>query len=288
MKNELLDLYNRHLVIAPDMSKYGIGYVENNYQDFLHSSSSEGNLSIVKCAIKKSEEDIARSIGVGDNTVSGKRFLISEHKFLLSFCSYFPWEVALFSMNSPIVLLACLDILEKEYNCDIRRIHEVFPEHKDAWKDVIRPKLKDMLVEQELWAFNMGSPWNKTRTRPVKRRHLTVTDVEISEKYSSSYGYCYGLQNAISLTTKDVDTGQVIYPEPGFGWNLYLSEDLMNQRLTDIKNFWMRGYDEEIKNIDNRITSIRKELVTLKEKRRRMMGSIEEYKEELDKVLFGA
>ena len=77
MKNELLDLYNRHLVIAPDVSKYGLGYVENNYRDFLHSSSSDGNLSIVTYAIRRSEEDIARSLGVGDNTISGKRFLIT-------------------------------------------------------------------------------------------------------------------------------------------------------------------------------------------------------------------
>ena len=273
MKNKLLELYNKYVwAEEPD-----INTIRSEFS--LPSSSLPDILKILNDIKSISSEDLSR-ITIPDNSVSGRKAIYIPNKFFGSFVNYFPWETFALNYNSPIIGMATVWSIEDKLKCDLREVPKVYTGTENLW-NIIIPTLSELIKTQEWYGFNLGDPYNKRRKRPIVRRKIEILEVQI-DKYSSYYGR-YSNINAYGI---DVKTGQNLCLIGSNGWNLYLSEEIMNQRLEDLENYWMRGYDEKVRSLEIQIRNKESEIKNLKEERKRMMNSIDEYKKELDKIVW--
>ena len=273
MKNKLLELYNKYVwAEKPD-----INTIRSEFS--LPSSSLPDILKILNDIKSISLEDLTK-ITIPDNSVSGRKAIYIPNKFFSSFVNYFPWETFALNYNSPIIGMATVWSIEDKLKCDLREVPKVYTGTENLW-NIIIPTLSELIKTQEWYGFNLGDPYNKRRKRPIVRRKIEILEVQI-DKYSSYYGR-YSNINAYGI---DVKTGQNLCLIGSNGWNLYLSEEIMNQRLEDLENYWMRGYDEKVRSLEIQIQNKESEIKNLKEERKRMMNSIDEYKKELDKIVW--
>ena len=144
-------------------------------------------------------------------------------------------------------------------------------------------RLLDEIGRTEFYGFWMPDSRNSVRKRPIKIRRLEVGEIGLE-------GRTYYFNNLYpSLTLKDKDTKEEFKFPGGYGldgWCFYLSKETLTERLEDLENFWMRGYDQKVRSLNQEIKTERTRLENLIRKREQFENGITEYQKKLHELLW--
>lgn len=212
--------------------------------------------------------------------VSGNKVIKVEGGYMGVIDLWYPREINLFNLiQNPIMAgWVVQDLLGK-----MEKVEDIFsfPNPDRVLKESLDKLVKE-IKDSEFYGFWMGDVRNSMRKKPIKIRRLGVTEIKLEDSrhyYSDLYP---------EMKMCDKDTGEIIEFNTYNleGWCFYLSKELLAERLKDLESYWMRGYDQKVKALDNEVKVKRKELENLINRRKNFENGITEYQKKLHEILW--
>jgi len=281
MKNRLTEVYNKYLVIDPDIEKNYPGLADNISTMVTEFSTSE-RFKTLNSMYARSFSDIQYRVRNNDRNnnkpISGyKTFVSPELRLYATQSSFFPWETDLFRLDLSYIKFLIVELILEKYSCSLSELKSVYKGTEDIVETVI-PDLETIFKDQEFYGFFGGDPYNHTRSRSLKKRKLEF--IEFSKRVRSYYN------SDRAVIMKDLKTKETLTINPGWGWCIYPSLEIMNTRLSDLEAYWMGKFDTEAKNIDNEIERTEKQLKQLKDRKDKYLNSVSTYSKKVKEVLW--
>ena len=277
----LLDFYKEHILIDPEVG-------DEEIKKILEISNKFNEIDYMY-HVFQTYSDLQnymnyRTIGFPEyfKTVSGNK-VIKVGNYMGIIDLWYPREICLFDLSRNPIMAGWI-ISDLMYRmCGTQDITELLklPDLKKTIEESISRLLTE-IKGSEFYGFWMGNARNSGRKKSIKIRRLEVEEANLEGGRS----FYYSLYP--NLKMKDKDTKEVLVFN-GYnldGWNFYLSKELLAERLKDLESFWMRGYDDKIRDLDYEVKTKKKELENLINKRKEFENGINEYQKKLHRLLW--
>ena len=276
--NELLRIYNKFLVIDPEIPDSIINKYEITLSRF---TARRSDLTVISDLYEGMVNQISffKNIrGYLDGPKSCRKVLVDpEYEFFAYLENWWPSISEVFDFSKPVLLPCIAEIIKSRFSCSISDLPETYT-GKDFFSDIFSD-FKDYIDTQEWFGFNLGDKYNIKRSRSIKKRKLKFNNIRLKPPGYSRYSYA-------DVEFIDKKSKEKIHIRPGYGWELFYSEELMNERLQDIESLWLQRYDLEAKRYDDNIKKLRKELREAERIRNRILGKSIEFQKKIKNILW--
>jgi hypothetical protein len=280
----LLDFYKEHVLIDPEVKDEDVGKVLGISNKF----NTRTGLDYMYNAYQ-SFSDLQNYMGYRENgfpeyfkTVSGNKVIkVGDYMGIIDL--WYPREICLFDLSRNPIMAGWImsDLMDRM--CGTEDITDLLklPDPKTTLNESISRLLTE-IKGTEFYGFWMGEARNSGRKRGIRIRRLEVMSAEIEGGRTYYYSVCP------EMVMKDKDTREeLIFNSYNLGgWSFYLSKELLADRLKDLENFWMRGYDDKIRSLDYEVKTKKKELENLINRRKEFENGINEYQKKLHRLLW--
>jgi hypothetical protein len=216
---------------------------------------------------------------VSDSARSLLRFKEKDPKFpikalyipgeiFLTIDSYKYGEQYLFDSHNPIIRVALIELYKDKFGCL----------SNDAELDIfgyMKEELLTSIKSQKYWGFWCPAKWKWDRSRKLVKRELEVTEAS----FSSNGAYL----NNLNIILKDKAGKEISSPR---GYLLFLTKDLMKEKLEELEILWMEGYDVTLQRLDHKISKYSKIISDLKKEKKKYSSDFEKYKNKIKNIIW--